>query len=377
MGFEEKTSEISSELKCKDCGAILHFAPGTNSLKCEYCGAVNEIATAPDATVRSFDYESFIRDNESVANTREATVVKCNSCGASTTLLPNVTADKCPFCASPLVVDMASTRRILKPHYVLPFIIKKDKALQNFQQWLKGLWFAPSDLIKKVNDESSSPLQGVYIPHWSYDTDTVTRYDGKRGEYYYVTETYTETVNGRQETRTRQVRHTRWYPANGVVNHQFRDVLVSASPSLPQKTATTLEPWNLGLLVSFDERYLSGFRSETYQRDAQEALGTAKQKMDPMIRSIICDDIGGDEQVIDDYQNQYNNLALKYIVLPVWLSSYRYSGKVYQFVVNANTGEVVGERPWSTIKIVLAVLLGLIIIGAIVYFAGMNSGRTH
>jgi LSD1 subclass zinc finger protein len=370
MGFEEKTSEISGELKCKNCGAVLHFAPGTHSLKCDYCSTVNEIEKIADAVILSYDYDTFIRENESAKNTREDTVVKCNSCGASTTLLPGVTADKCPFCASPLVIDHARTQRIQKPHYVLPFIVKRDKALQNFQQWMKGLWFAPSDLIHKVNDAASSTLQGIYIPHWSYDTDTVTQYRGKRGEYYYVTETYTETVNGKEERRTRQVRHTRWYPASGIVNHDFRDVLVSASPSLPQKTATTLEPWHLDQLVPFDERFLSGFRSETYQTDAVKALGIAKQKMDPVIRDIIGDDIGGDEQQIDHYENQYNNLALKYIVLPVWLSSYRYSGKVYQFVVNACTGEVVGERPWSVIKITLAVLLGLAIIALIIYFAG-------
>lgn len=358
MGFEEKTSEVSGELKCKNCGATLHFAPGTHSLKCAYCGAVNEIEQAPDTTIQSYPYETFLASLDATTNTREATVVKCANCGASTTLQPNVTADKCPFCASPLVLNMAVERRILKPHYVLPFIITHKQALSNFQQWLKGLWFAPGDLIAKVNDETSSQLQGIYIPHWSYDTDTVTEYTGSRGEHYYVTETYTE--DGEQKTR--EVQRTRWYPASGVVDCTFRDVLVSASPSLPQKMATTLEPWDLEKLASFDERYLSGFRSETYQTDAAAALGIAKQKMDPQIRSAIYDDIGGDEQRIDDYHSMYNNLALKYIMLPVWLSAYRYNGKLFQFSVNACTGEVVGQRPWSAIKITLAILAGIAII---------------
>ncbi len=362
MPFEEKTAEVNGELKCKNCGALLHFAPGTRSLKCDYCGELNEIATAAtgtDATtVTAYPYDAFIAGLETQSSTREATVVKCANCGASTTLQPNVTADKCPFCASPLVLDMAVERRILKPHYVLPFIIPHKKATENFGGWLKDLWFAPNDLIRRVQDESSSQLQGIYIPHWSYDTDTVTEYSGQRGEYYYTTETYTE--DG--EEKTREVQHTRWYPASGVVDCSFRDVLVSASPSLPQRTATTLEPWDLRKLANFDERYLSGFRSETYQTDAVAALSIAKQKMDPEIRSTICGDIGGDEQRIGDYENTYNNLALKYIMLPVWLSAYRYNGRLYQFAVNACTGEVVGERPWSTVKISLAVLAGIAIL---------------
>lgn len=358
MSFEEKTAEVSGALKCNNCGALLHFAPGTRALKCAYCGTENEITAAPDEKVHAHPYEEFISSLETTGNTREATVVKCSNCGASTTLQPNVTADKCPFCASPLVLDMAVERRILKPHYVLPFIIPHKKATENFSAWLKGLWFAPNDLLRKVQDESSSQLQGIYIPHWSYDTDTQTQYSGERGEHYFVTETYTE--NG--ERRTRQVQHTRWYPASGEVACTFRDVLVSASPSLPQRTATTLEPWDLGKLAGFDERYLSGFRSETYQTDAVAALAIAKQKMDPEIRDTICMDIGGDVQRISDYHNQYNRLALKYIMLPVWLSAYRYNGKLFQFSVNASTGEVVGERPYSVIKIMLAIIAGLVLL---------------
>lgn len=374
MSFEEKTAETENSLKCKNCGALLHFKPGTHSLQCEYCGTVNEIDVPPsgEINITAVDYDIFIAESESTANTREAVVVKCNNCGASTTLQPNVTASTCPFCASPLVVNISSTRRIQKPHYVLPFIIKKEGAVDNFNKWLKGLWFAPSDLSKTVSMSTGSQLQGVYIPHWSYDTDTSTRYTGQRGEYYYRTETYTETVNGEEVTRTRQVRYTQWYPASGMVDCSFRDVLVSASPSLPQQTAATLEPWDLEQLVPFDERFLSGFRAETYQTDAPAGLAIAKQRIDPAIRNAICHDIGGDEQQISSYDNEYHNTGLKYIMLPVWLNAYRYNGKVYQFVVNACTGEVVGERPWSKMKILLAILLGLAIIAAISIFLAQS-----
>jgi hypothetical protein len=78
---------------------------------------------------------------------------------------------------------MASKSNILKPHYILPFIIDAAKAQGSFKEWMKGLWFAPSDLVKKVNDGSSRQLQGLYLPHWSYDTETLTNYEGSRGEH--------------------------------------------------------------------------------------------------------------------------------------------------------------------------------------------------
>ncbi|RFS18880.1 hypothetical protein DVR12_26235 [Chitinophaga silvatica] len=368
MSFEEKTSETVNTLKCQNCGAILHYAPGTNSLQCEYCGTVNQIEDTTDPLlIAPVDYESFISDlHNHTGATQDAVVVKCTGCGASTTMLPNVTADSCPFCASPLVVDTSQTTSILQPHYVLPFVVKDSEALQYFRNWMSKLWFAPSDLVKKVRSGASQQLKGVYIPHWSYDTDTDTSYVGQRGEYYYTTETYTEQVNGRTETRTRQVRHTAWYPASGRVAYDFRDVLVSASPSLPLKMAQILEPWLLDQLKKYDGRYLSGFRAEVYQTDVEQALVTAKKRMDPVICQEIYSDIGGDEQRIDRYQVTYNKLGVKYLLLPVWISAYKYNDKLYHFVVNACTGEVTGDRPYSWIKIA-SLVIAIIVIIALIY----------
>ena len=57
--------------------------------------------------------------------------------------------------------------------------------------------------------------------------------------------------------------------------------------------------------------------------------------------------------------------------VPVWLSAYRYREKVYRFLVNARTGEVQGERPWSWIKITLAALAGSATVALIAYLVAM------
>ena len=41
--FSENQQNISNELQCKDCGALLKYAPGTEKLACKYCGAQNYI----------------------------------------------------------------------------------------------------------------------------------------------------------------------------------------------------------------------------------------------------------------------------------------------------------------------------------------------
>ncbi|HEY9196129.1 MAG TPA: hypothetical protein VIM77_07680, partial [Mucilaginibacter sp.] len=156
--------------------------------------------------------------------------------------------------------------------------------------------------------------------------------------------------------------------ASGTVSCRFRDLMVPASTSLPEKTLTKLEPWAFNMLVKFDERYMSGFRSETYQLNPQDGLQKAIVKTVPEINDAIRDDIGGDEQRIDSTDTEYLNKKIKYVMLPVWISSYNYNNKVYQFTINASTGEVIGQRPVSAIKIILAVLLLIIVIAAIVLF---------
>jgi hypothetical protein len=91
-------------------------------------------------------------------------------------------------------------------------------------------------------------------------------------------------------------------------------------------------------------------------------LSRAVEQTKDEIKSEIENDIGGDEQEIGSTETDYLNNAIKYIMLPVWASAYFYNKKIYQFTVNASTGEVIGARPLSAIKIVLFVLMVLVLI---------------
>ncbi len=361
---EQKHEKISNELKCKGCGAILKFNPGTTNLKCTYCGAENVIEVK-DEKIEEIDYLDFINQKIASEEKMEVVAVKCESCGASVTLQPNVTSDQCPYCDQNIVITGGSTSTLLKPKSLIPFKIDKRKAVESFQNWINKLWFAPSDLKQKTQKEG---IDGIYVPYWTYDSDTYSNYTGQRGEYYYETETYTTTNNeGESETHTRQVRKTRWYPASGSVSVSFDDVLVIASHSLPVKYTERLEPWNLGDLVPYDDKFLSGFRCESYQVEVQTGMETAKQKMDPVIRNVIRKDIGGDEQRIHTVDTSYSNITFKHVLLPIWISSYRYNEKVYRFLINGQTGEVQGERPYSAFKIAMTILAVIAII-VILYF---------
>jgi len=206
-------------------------------------------------------------------------------------------------------------------------------------------------------------MDGVYLPYWAFDAAGHVAYRGERGEYYYETVRYTE--NG--EDKTREERRTRWYNASGAIDVAYDDVLVCGSPSLPEKLIEKLEPWDLPSLATFDGRFLAGFAAERYRVDAKAGFETAKERVDPDIRKQIRRDIGGDEQRIHDVNTDWNAVGFRHVLLPLWLSAFRYRDRVFHVTINARTSEIAGERPYSAAKIALFVLAIAALIAGIAY----------
>lgn len=351
---------------CKNCGADLVFEPGSTTLTCPYCGVQNEIQIAPQQ-IQELDYKAALAGTLAQQETTQVLTAICTACGAETTFPPNVTTQDCPYCGATLIAQNTHTVEVLRPQSLLPFAVTQTQSQESVTKWIHGLWFAPNKL--KQYAEKDSKLKGLYIPYWTYDCDTISNYNGARGEHYYVTEHYTTTENGRSVSKTRQVQKTRWYPATGTVPVDFDDVLVNASNSLPRNFADKLEPWDLHALVPFQEDYLPGFVAERYQVDLAAGFEVAKGIMESGIHSAIRSDIGGDEQRIDSVSSTYNDITFKHVLLPLWIGAYRYQGKVYQILVNARTREVQGSRPYSALKITLFVLFILLVIILLIHLA--------
>lgn len=361
------------EFPCARCGAKLVFKPGTDSLHCEYCGHDNPIAGAGAGghapgveAVEEIDFERTLAELSAGEGAAEALVVHCDSCGATQTLAPNVTSQSCAFCGTPIVAQAVS-QRYLKPRSLLPFRIDAEKARSLFAEWLRSRWFAPGKLRDFANIEGG--LSGVYVPYWTYDCTTACRYTGERGDDYYTTQMVRVVVNGKPTMRPQQVRKTRWTPVAGLVRNRFDDVLVPASRTLPLNHLEKIADFNTRELVPFAEEYLSGFRAEAYSVGLKDGFKDAQLRMRPTIEETIRRDIGGDHQRIASTSTTYSGVTFKHILVPVWVSAYRYSGKVYRFLVNARTGELSGDRPYSAAKITLLVLAVVAAIAVVVLIA--------
>lgn len=352
---------------CKNCGARLDFDPTAGdgrALKCPYCGYVEEIAPS-QVKITEHDYAQALAkiqmDTGTIAG--RSSQVRCPGCGAMVLLEDKVQTEQCPFCATHLEnVPRENAEAMICPESLLPFHLSQRQAMEAFDGWIKGLWFAPNDLKQMAN---LGQLSGVYMPFWTYDSMTYTHYTGQRGDDYWETEWYTDAQGHRQ---SRQVVRTRWTFVSGEVDHFFDDVLVCASKSLPRPYVDHLEPWDLTHLEGFQAAFLAGFKTERYVVPLANGFAIAQQIMDVQIRRMCCQNIGGDHQQLTSVQTQHVGVTYKHILLPMWLAVYRYHDKTFRILVNARTGHVDGDRPYSWVKITLAVLAGLVVLGVVIYF---------
>lgn len=352
------TSAPSDETRfpCDNCGSDLRYNPEADNLTCDHCSNSQDINAGPwrGGTLRELDFRTAVAGDMSEAEIEETHVVSCPNCGAQTEFDQTVHAAECPFCATPVVTD-TGTHRHIKPKGLLPFSFDERTARGKMTDWLGGLWFAPNGLQEYARKGRS--LSGIYVPYWTFDADTKSSYTGSRGTHYYETKTVMR--DGKREQR--RVRKTRWRAASGRVARFFDDVLVLGSKSLPKKYTDALEPWDLSEMEPYQPQYLAGFRAEGYQIELEDAFVEARVYMDRVIHRDAKFDIGGDEQRVNSVETQIGTLTFKHVLLPVWMAAYKYRGKTYRFVVNGRTGRVQGERPYSKIKIAIAVILGLIV----------------
>lgn len=352
---------------CEQCGADLRFAPGQTQLVCDYCGHVQAIPQANDSSkaraLAEHDLALGLTDDLPGSATEDVQSCSCPNCGAVVEFAGANHATECPYCATPVVVD-SGVRRHIKPQALIPFALTENQARSELTRWLGSLWFAPNGLLEYTR--KGRAMAGIYVPFWTFDAQTATHYTGQRGEHYYETRTVNVVVNGRNETRQEQVQKTRWFPASGQVARDFDDVLVMASQSMPHRLGDELTPWDMGQLQPYSPDYLAGFQAEGYTVTLADGNDEAKGKMARIIEMDIRRDIGGDEQQISSVNTRYGRETFKHILLPVWTAAYKYNGKSYRFLVNGQTGEVQGERPYSWWKIGFAVVgAGLLVLAAV------------
>lgn len=363
---EEGIEEVSTDkFVCPNCGGGMEFCIDEQKLQCLYCNTTVNLEDE-ETSVKEYSFNELEHLKYHSWGGKEK-VIKCENCGGETVIDEMTAADYCAFCGSSHIVESNKEDVGIKPETIIPFKIVKKDAEKKFKKWIRSKFFAPKEV---KNRQVLDKLKGVYIPFFTYDSNSSTAYVARKGTYYYTT--HTKRVNGKTVTERR--RHTRWRTVRGVYTEYFNDILINASTKIKDKLANRLGDFKLKELKTYKKEYLSGFLAEKYSKSLNEGWIEAKDIIDGDIYQGIRRQVGGDEFRLVNRSTNYGDIKFKHILLPIWMSSYSFKNKMYSFIINGQTGKVSGEYPKSPGKII-AVILGVILIGLIIYML-ISNGQT-
>ena len=355
--YSEETEKETNE-KCPNCGATVVFDPASGMMRCQYCGYSCELPKAEnESEICEMDFESALH-TESYNWGEQKKTVQCTHCGAVTIYDALETAAVCPFCGSTNVMPAANENTIA-PGAVCPFAITKEQASERFSAWMKRKFFAPSKAKESARPEA---FQGVYLPYWTYDAQTTSNFTARAG--------YDRTVKDKDgHSRV----ETDWRRVNGVHQELFDDVTVMASKRQENSGVKACGPFDFSKLVPYTPKVVAGFIAERYSIGLKEGWDLAQKIIQFRLRSNISDHVRkhwrANRADSVKFSTLYSNITYKYILVPIWISSFKYKDKIYQFAVNGQTGKVGGKAPVSGGKVFLVIALVAAALFALLYYS--------
>ena len=344
-----KTAETEHFL-CPNCGGNLRYDIKRQLYCCESCGSPDQIVPLHEGVYEYplNDYRS--RETRDVAF-QGTSCVSCQNCGAQIMFGQYDTATVCPMCGS-TQVDVKKQESGIPPEGIVPFRLDQKEAQEKFHAWVKKRWFAPNSLKKSYQE---GRLTGLYIPFWTYDAKADGWFTGRGGR----TRTYRDKDGNTHTT-------TDWFPVSGPVGQFFNDIQICASEKSNSKYLNSILPYDtVNDIKPYSPQYISGFQAEKYALKADDGFHQAEQiirgALENQAREAILS-MGYSQAQVTSVRFTCSNVAYKHVLLPLWNAVFSHKGKVYQYLINGETGKVSGGRPYSAPKIVAAVLIALAIL---------------
>ena len=366
-GSRESIALASRE--CVACGAPAEWHPEKQALVCPFCGTVAPFERKGEAgDVQEIDLVRMLRELPDRRRGWEAKKrsVRCRSCRGISVFDPERAGQNCVFCGSPQLVDYDELKPPIRPTGVVPFKVSETNVRDAMRRWFSSKWLAPGRFKKKALIDT---IKGLYVPYWTFDAQVVCPWTADSGTYYYTTKTYRDS-NGR--TRTKQVRHTRWRPAAGTLEHGFDDEPVPGTRGLDPKLLRRIEPFPTTTSEPYAPSFLAGFTVEHYQVVLVDAAEASRKQMHRKLESMCGAQVPGDTYRNLRIRPDYTGETFKLVLVPVWLLSYDYHGKAFQVMCNGSTGEIAGNYPKSWWKVALLILAGLVTIGVFILLASQS-----
>lgn len=319
--------------KCPACTAKLPFNPTTQKWDCEYCGKSYKLEE-----LEEFEKKQKEQENKHKKSNVNADVYECPNCGAQVITDENTTATFCVYCGSTSIIKNRLTDEF-RPVKIIPFKNTKKEAIQAFKKFKKGKIFTPKDFSDEKNIEK---LTGVYIPFWIYDCN--------------VEGNINVSAKKIRTWRSGNYRYTKTdkYAVVRAGNMIFEKVPADGSTKFDDNTMDSIEPFNYEDLKDFNMSYLSGFLSEKYDVNKDDAYKRAYERIQNSTIEELKSTIKRYDSVTVTSSNTNVDVSnYQYVLLPVWMLNIKYKDKIHLFAMNGQTGKMVGNIPIDKKKMIL------------------------
>lgn len=325
-----------SEYKCLNCGAGLAFNPESQNWDCNYCFS----SFSKEELDKAYHVEA-----ASEEDMPELDSYHCTSCGAELVADQNTSATFCVYCKNPTVIKSRFSGKF-KPKSLIPFQFTKEKAQELYTNWVRRRLFAPSEFKSR---EEAEKITGVYAPYWLFDCEVFSAIEAE------ATTVKTWTSGDYRYTKTKYYIVIRGGTAS------YDNIPIDASKKLDDELMHKVEPYDYKDLKDFSMQYMSGFMAERYDVESDEAKKVMEQRVKNYMEESLKSTVKGYNSFrVTDVELQLLQANKDYSMLPVYLLVEKYKDKEHLFVINGQTGKIVGKTPISIVK--------MLAFGAAVFF---------
>lgn len=349
-------ADTSVSYACPSCGGPLAYKPGLPKIKCEYCetefsaeqlaafyGQKEQMAAAAQ-NAKEAKWDS--KDAGKEWSAEEAAFFRaftCSSCGAEVTCDENTMATECVYCGNPTMIA-ARFSGTLKPDYIIPFKKSKEEAVEALKKFYDGKWLLPGAFTENNRVEH---IQGLYVPFWMFNSK-VRALASIRGENDHIFTTGRVTY-----------KETSVYECTREGEMSFEKIPADGSVKMADDYMDSIEPFDYSDLVPFQASYMAGFLADRYDVSAEENEDRVNTRINSTAENVLQGTVRGYDRI---YVNQCAveklDSSVEYAMVPVWILTTRYQDKPYTFMMNGQTGKMVGALPYSSGKAMLATLAG-------------------
>ncbi len=335
-------SDTIIKYQCPNCGAPLGFKADVNKLVCESCesmfpadffeaktddSGLNDIdMDAPPPSRVDWNVEGYVSEKPPVENQQG---FNCTSCGAEV-VTGDTVATECMYCGNPIVIG-DNISGMVAPDLILPYKLTIDEAKKKLLEFYEGKPLLPKSF---KSNNFIDKITGMYVPFWLFTcsgqgsikfTGTKSR-TWRSGDYKYT--------------------NTKYYNVYRAGSVAFDKIPVDASKRMDDNYMEGIEPFDFTQAIPFAPSYMAGYFADKFDENVDESAERATKRVIASVEDSFRKTVIGYDSVTQNGSYvQMHGEDIHYALLPVWMLNTKYEGKMYQFAINGQTGQVAGDLP--------------------------------